>query len=133
MEAVEWMWYVDEATLTADRRDGLGHRPPARDLLLEEQPDHLALLGRLDLLGHDHLDAPGLLRQLPCRERARDLVVVGDRDRAQSPLLRGLKEHLDGRRAIGRVVRVHVEVDVDRGPAGKALSHRRIAGGIATS
>src|SRR3954453_10204059 len=105
MEAVEWMWYVDKATLRGELRDGLGHRHPARDLLLEEQPDHLALLGRLDLLRDDHLGVAGLPRQRRCSERARDLVVGGDRDRGQPPLLRGLEKHRYVRRAVGRVVR----------------------------
>ena len=73
VHAVEGMRHVDESALLADRRDRLGHAHPARDLLLDEQADHLALLGRLDLLADDHLHAvAGRLRRAPrARPRSR--------------------------------------------------------------
>ena len=48
---VERVRDVDEAALALDLGDGLLQRQPARDLLLEEQADDLALVGGLDLLG----------------------------------------------------------------------------------
>ena len=47
-------------------------------------------------------------------ERARDLVVVGDRDRAEAAGPRLGQQHLDRRRAVVGVVGVHVQVDVDQ-------------------
>jgi len=87
---------------------GRGH--PPRDLLLDEQPDDLALICRLDLLADDHGDPFGLSAS---RVGARDLVVVGDRDRAQAASPRLGQQHLDRRRAVVGVVGVHVHVDVD--------------------
>ena len=83
VQPVERMRHVDEAALAADLGDRLRHRHPALDLLGEEEADHLALLGGLDLLGDDHLD-PDLVGDLARLERAGDLVVVGDRDRPQA-------------------------------------------------
>src|ERR671930_181435 len=62
-----------------------------------------APLGGLHLLRDDDLDVAVTLRELPRGQRAGDLVVVRDRDRAQTLLLRGLQQHLDGSRAIARV------------------------------
>ena len=107
---VEGVRHVDEPALAADLGDRLLECQPARDELLDEQPDHLALVGRLHLLGDDDLDPVGPLAGL---QRARDLVVVGDCDRAQPALLRGFEQPLDRRSAIVGVVGVHVEVDVD--------------------
>ena len=73
---------VDEPALAADLGDRLRQRHPARDLLLDEQADDLALVGGLDLLADDHLDA--VLGGLGARVvGAGDLVVVGHRDRAR--------------------------------------------------
>ena len=47
-------------------------------------------------------------------QRAGDLVVVGDRDRAEALLARGRQQHLDRRGAVAGVVGVHVQVDVDQ-------------------
>ena len=101
----------------------------AGDLLLDEQPDHLALLGGLDLLGDDHLHGGRRVRGgLPAGlERAGDLVVVGHRDRAQALLARGGQQHLHGCGAIAGVVGVHVQVDVDQRSLRKAPVQRRIA------
>ena len=47
-------------------------------------------------------------------ERAGDLVVVRDRDRAEALVAGGGQQHLDRRRAVRAVVGVHVQVDVMR-------------------
>ena len=130
VEAVEGVRDVDQPALAADLGDRLCHRHPPRDLLLQEQPDHLALLGRLHLLRHDHPHVAPLLRQLARRQRTGDLVVVGDRDRPEPALLRGIQEHVDRGRAVRRVVGVHVEVDVDRRPIREPAPHGRLAGGV---
>ena len=128
------MGHVGEAALGVDRVDRLPQRHAARDLLLDEEPDHLALVRGLDLLRHDHLDPVRALARL---ERARDLVVVGDRDRAQAALLRGLEQHVHRRRAIRRVVGVHVQVAVDElaraQAAARSRAGRPAAGGGARS
>ena len=62
VQAVERVRHVDEPALAADLGDRLGHRHAALDLLLEEEADHLTLLGGLHLLGDDHLDAADLVR-----------------------------------------------------------------------
>ncbi len=126
VHAVEGMGDVDEAALAPDLGDGLGQRHAARDLLLDEEADHLALAGGLDLLADDDLDAEalGLLARL---ERAGDLVVIGDGDRAQALLARGRQQHLDRRGAVAAVVRVHVQVDVDERAVAQAPAHGRVA------
>ena len=110
---------VDEPALAADLGDRLLQAHPARDLLLDEEADHLALVGGLDLLADDHLHAVlgGLLARL---ERAGDLVVVGDGDRAEPALAGGREQHVDGRHAVVRVIGVHVQVDVDHAGAWRA-------------
>ena len=55
-----------------------------------------------------------------------DLVVVGDRDRAEPLLAGGGQQHLDRRGAVVGVVGVHVQVDVDE--LAPARAARRIAG-----
>ena len=128
VQAVERVRHVDEAALGADRRDRLVERHPARDLLLDEEADHLALVGGLDLLRHDHLD-PELGRLGAGVERAGDLVVVGHRDRAEAGVAGGGQQHLDRRRAVARVVGVHVQVDVDQLALGQPRPHRGEARG----
>ena len=71
VQAVERVGDVDEAALALDLGDRLLQRQPARDLLLDEQPDDLALVGGLDLLADDHLDPVGLRRAPPARPRSR--------------------------------------------------------------
>ena len=85
-------------------------------------------VGRLDLLGHDDLDAV-VLRLRPGLQRAGDDVVVGDGDRPEALVARGGQQHLDRRGAVGRVVGVHVQVDVDEAPGGHAPAQRRVAAG----
>ena len=110
---VERVRDVDEPALAADLGDRLLHRHPARDLLLDEEADHLALVGGLDLLGDDHLDAVlgGLLAGV---QGAGDLVVVGHRDRAEADVARGRQQDVHGGRAVVGVVGVHVQVDLDQ-------------------
>ena len=107
---------VDQPALALDLGDRLLQRQPARDLLLDEQPDHLALAGGLDLLADDHLDAG---RRRPARApRARRRSRCGRSPRSpRGPVrVRRREQHLDGRRAVVRVVGVHVQVDVDQRP-----------------
>ena len=52
--------------------------------------------------------------------------MVGDRDRAEAAVAGGLEQDLDRRRAVGRVVGVHVQVDLDQLAA--ATIRRRTAG-----
>ncbi len=61
-------------------------------------------------------------------QRAGDLVVVGDRDRAQADVARGRQQHVDGRRAVARVVGVHVQVDLDQLALGEPRPHLRAWG-----
>ena len=84
---VERVRDVDDALLLADRGDRVRERHAAGDLLAEEQADHLAVAVGLHLLARDHdqLAAAGELDRL---ERAREHVVVGDRDRAEPLVLR---------------------------------------------
>ena len=67
-------------------------------------------------------------------QRAGDLVVVGDGDRAEARVAGGGQQHLDRRRAVVRVVGVHVQVDVDQRPRlaaapGRAARARRVPAG----
>ena len=117
---VERVRDVDDPFLLADRRDRLGERHPARDLVPEEEPDHLAVPPGLDLLAGDH-DQVAVPRELDRLERAGEDVVVGDRDRAE-PLRLGVvdeRRRLD--RAVVRVVRVHVQVGDDPLAVGERL------------
>ncbi len=86
VQPVERVRQVDEPALLADRLDRVPERHAARDLLLEEEPDHLALAVGLDLLAgnDDQLSAP---RELDRLERAAEGVVVGDRDPSEPDLL----------------------------------------------
>ena len=85
---------------------------PARDLLLQEEADHLALAVGLDLLAgdDDQLAAARLLDRL---ERAAEDVVVGDGDRAEALGLRVVEQVVDVDRAVVRPARVHVQVGDD--------------------
>ena len=80
---VEGVGKVDEPALFADRGDRLAEAEPARDLVLEEEADHLALAVRLHLLAGDD-DELAARRVVGCLERAAEDVVVGDRDRAEA-------------------------------------------------
>ena len=121
---VERMGQVDKAALGADRLDGLAEGHASRDLLAQEEPDHLALVGRLHLFARDH-DEAAAARPLDRLERAAEDVVVGDRDRAE-PLRLGMVEELvDVDRAVVRPVGVQVEV----GDYPFLLGLRRAGGG----
>ena len=108
---------------------------PARDLLAEEEADHLALAVGLHLLARDH-DQVAAACELDGLERAAEDVVVGDRDRAE-PFRLGMVDQrgrLD--RAVVRVARVHVQVDDDPVAVGERLglvTPRRAAGGAGAS
>ena len=120
------MRHVDEAALALDLGDRLLERQPARDLLLDEEPDDLALARRLDLLGEDHLDA--VLRALACASIAPEISLWSVMAIAPRPALaRRRQQHLDRRRAVVAVVGVHVQVDVDQRPAARAGGGRRVA------
>jgi len=54
MHPVEGVGEVDEAALRPNGGDRVGEREAARDLLLEEEADHLALAVGLHLLAGDH-------------------------------------------------------------------------------
>ena len=127
VEAVERMRHVDEPALVADRGDRLRHRQPLGDLLLEEEADHLALLGGLHLLGDDHLDVVHPLGDPPRLQRPGDLVVVGDRDRPEAAVAGRLQQHLDRGRAVAGVVGVHVQVDLDQRPRRQPRPQLRVA------
>ena len=128
---VEGVGEIDEAVLLADRGDRVGERHAARDLALEEEADHLALLVGLDLLAGDD-DQVAIASLVEDLERAAEDVVVGDRDRAE-PLGLGVVDELgrvDG--AVERPRRVHVEVGDDPRPVGERVG-RRAAGGRAAA
>ncbi len=63
-------------------------------------------------------------------DRPGDLVVVGDRDRPQAAVAGRLEQHLDRRRAVGRVVGVHVEVDLDQRPPGDPPPRLGVTGAV---
>ena len=56
--------------------------------------------------------------------------MVGDRDRPEPPVARGLEQPLDRRRAVVRVIGVHVQVDVDQPPRGQPAAHGRASGAV---
>ena len=100
---------------------------------MEEQADHLALAVGLDLLAGDH-DQVAAARELGRLERAREDVVVGDGDRAETFLLRVRDERRRLDRAVVRVVRVHVQVGDDPLAVGERLGLvARVAAGAAES
>ena len=82
VQPVERVRHVDEAALPADRRDRVCEGEPARDLLLEEESDHLALAVGLHLLaGND--DEVASARELGRFQRASERVVVRNGDCAE--------------------------------------------------
>ena len=111
MHAIERVGDINQPALAVDFGDRLLERHPTRDVLVDEQADHLALIGGLDLLRDDHLDPVRPRRRLVS---ASDDVVVGHGDRTQTAGLRGLEQHVDRRGAVRRVVGVHVQVDIDQ-------------------
>ena len=117
---VERVREVDEPALLADRGDRVRIGHPAWDLLLEEEPDHLALGVGLHLLARDHGECASA-REFDRLQGAAEDVVVGDRDRPQ-PLRVGVVEQLlDADRAIVRPRGVHVQVGDDPRPVGKRV------------
>ena len=131
VHAVERVREVDEAALLADRGERVGERHAARDLLLEEEPDHLALAVGLHLLARDD-DQVAVARELDRLERAAEDVVVGDRDPAEPDRLRVVDEVPGRDRAVVRPVRVHVQVDHDPVAVGERVVRRAArAAGVA--
>ena len=126
---VERVRDVDEPALALDLGDRLLERHPARDLLLDEEADHLALRRRLDLLADDHLDA--VLRGLARASMAPETSLWSVTAIAPSPRRGPRPAALHRRRAVVRVVGVHVQVDVDQVPAprrrARPSSPRRVA------
>ena len=111
VEAVERVRHVDEAALRADALERLGERQAARDLLVQEQPDDLAVGGGLDLRADDDVQRQAALDRARARlDAARDRVVIGDRERAEARCERRVEQLVDRRRAIPRVPAVHVQV-----------------------
>ena len=110
VQPVERVGHQHQPVLSLDPGDRLGHRQPALDLLGQEEADHLAL-GGLDLLARDHGDR---LAQGGRLQGAVDLVVVGDRDRAQATRDAVVEQRLGIGGAVVRVAGVHVQVDVDQ-------------------
>ena len=84
----------------------------ARDLLLQEEADHLALVVGLDLLAGDD-DEVAAPRELDGFERTSEDVVVGDGDPAEPDPLGMVQQVLGRNGAIVRPVRVQMEVDRD--------------------
>ena len=120
VQAVEGVGDVDEAALLLDRLDRVREGHALRNLLREEEPDHLALAVGLHLFARNHGQV-AVARELDRLERAAEHVVVGDCDRAEPDRL-GLIEHvLDLDRAIARPRGVQVEVDEDPLPVGERL------------
>src|SRR5205807_813322 len=110
----EGMRHRHDAALIVDARDGVLGREVARDGLLEEEPDDLAIAAG-DLLADDHADAVG---DLTHPERSLDRVVIGrahdiDTGRPQSGQLR-----LERRATVGAVLAVRVHVELDAAHAG---------------
>ena len=126
MHPVERVRDVDDAVLRADRGDRLRERHPARDLLRQEEADHLALVVGLDLLARDH-DQLAVARELDRLERAAEDVVVRDGDRAEALRLGVVDERLRLDRAVVRPVRVHVEIDDDPVAVAERVAARRWA------
>ena len=56
--------------------------------------------------------------------------MIGDRDRAEAALTRGLEQRLDRGRAVGGVIGVHVQVDMDRRATDDSRADLRVAAGI---
>ena len=121
VHAVERMGEVDDSLLLADRGHRLRERHPARDLLVQEEPDHLALVVGLDLLAGDH-DQLAPARLLGRLAGAAEDVVVGDRDRAEALRLGVVEQLVDLDRAVVRPGRVHVQVGEDPGAVGERLA-----------
>ncbi len=115
VHAVERMRDVDDASLRLDRVDRLSEAHPARDLLVQEEADHLALPVGLHLFAGDHDDV-AVTCELGDLESAGEDVVVGDRDRAEPLRLRVVEQERGRDAAVVRGARVHVEVDDDPVP-----------------
>ena len=101
---VEGVRHVDQAALLLDARDRFARREAARDVLLQEEADDLALLGK-DLLAHDNGERSPLLE----REGAVDFVVVGNSQRADAASPAHIDDGIVREQAVARVPRVGVQ------------------------
>src|SRR6185436_6483038 len=111
VEMVEGMRDVDEAALSADALDRLGERQAARHLLVEEEPDDLTVARSLDLRADDDVQWQATLDRTRAGLGAAGYrVVISDGDRAEARCEGGVEQLVDGRRAIPRVLAVHVQV-----------------------
>ena len=121
VQPVEGVREVDEAALRRIAATVSPNDMPARDLLGQEEADHLALAVGLDLLAGDHDQVPAA-GELDGLERAAEDVVVGDGDRAEAlrpP--RGRAGPPPGR-AVARPGGVQVEVGEDPVPVGERVA-----------
>ena len=112
VETVERVREIDEAALLADRGDRVGEGHPARDLLLEEQPDHLALTVRLHLLAGDHDEVAARAASTASRAPPKTLWSVTAMPPRPIPSACSTSSS-GGDGAVVRPLRVHVEVDGD--------------------
>ena len=103
------MWHVDDPVLLADRLDRVREAHSARDLLPEEEADHLSLVVGLHLLARDHDEVPPA-RQLDRLEGTAKDVVVRDGDRSQALRLGVVDERPRIDRAVVRPVGMHEDV-----------------------
>ena len=111
VEMVEGVRHRDETALGVDQVERLGERQAARHLLVQEEPDHLAVARGLDLGADDDVQRQAALDGARTRfDATRDRVVIGDRERAEAGGERRVEQFVDRRRAIPRVPAVHVQV-----------------------
>ena len=129
--AVEGVGDVDEPALLPDRRQRVRERHAPRDLLVQEEPDHLALALGLHLFAGDHDRAPGrgASSTASCAPANTLWSVTAI---APSPSASRMVEELgDGDRAVVRPARVHVQVGDDPVAVGERVGRAGSRGGAA--
>ena len=100
VQAVERVRHVDEPALALDLGDRLRQRHPARDLLLDEEADHLALLAVLTSSATITL-TPYSVGDLRAASSAPEISLWSVTAIAPRPCSRGgRQQHLDRRRAV---------------------------------
>ena len=92
-------WGRDQAALSPDGGDRVFEAQAARDLLTQEEPDHLALALCLHLLARDDGQAASA-GELDRLLRASEHVVVGDGDGAEPDLLCRVEQFRSGDAAV---------------------------------
>ena len=119
MHPVERMGDVDDPLLLPDRRDRIPERHPSRDLLVQEQPDHLALVARSSPLrrGSRSGRARGRARPWPVRPPKTLWSVTAIAPRPSASACSSSPLRLD--RAVVRPARVHVQIGHDPVAVGK--------------